>query len=80
MPFRVYFDNKGKVYFQEPLNEAVFFIPEGTKIERIDLTDPENPVAIVVSQEAPAELMGTEEENEPEAEKEEQEAQSQEEA
>ena len=46
MPVKVYFDNNGKIYYMEPLHEAMFFVPEGVELDMIDMSNPEEPVAI----------------------------------
>ena len=49
MPVKCYFDKTGKVFYTEPLLEAMFFLPEGQEIERIDMSVPEEPVAVTKS-------------------------------
>lgn len=46
MPLKVYFDENGKIFYTEPLNVGVFFVPDGAELDYIDLSDPEKPVAI----------------------------------
>lgn len=46
MPVKVYFDDNGKIYYTEPLHEAMFFVPEGVELDHIDLSNPDAPVAI----------------------------------
>lgn len=47
MPHKVWFDNKGNVALVEELRCAVFYLPEGEEIDHIDLSVPEEPVAVM---------------------------------
>lgn len=49
MPVKVYYDATGKICYIEQLREAVFFVPEGVELDYIDVTNPDEPMAVTKS-------------------------------
>lgn len=53
MKYLIFFDNTGNIYFSMSVDEApqglekfVFDLPENAQLEKMDMTDPSNPVPI----------------------------------
>jgi hypothetical protein len=57
MKYLIFFDNTGRIYFTMSIDETpsglekfAFIIPEGKIVERMDVTDPSNPVPVLIDQ------------------------------
>ncbi len=57
MKYLIFFDNTGKIYFSMSIDETpsglerfAYIIPEGKIVERMDVTDPLNPVPVFINQ------------------------------
>lgn len=53
MKYLIFFDNTGNIYFSMTVDEApqglerfTFDLPEGAQLEKMDMTDPNNPVPV----------------------------------
>lgn len=49
MPVKVYYDAAGKICYIEQLREAVFFVPDGVELDYIDVSNPDEPMAVTKS-------------------------------